>query len=59
MRELWSFKRAARCKNVQKLNMKKLLLAVSVQAQLGRYVDWDNYDMIDEIDKGLSKLLKK
>ena len=32
--------------------MKKLLLAVGVQAQLGRYVDWDNYDLIDEIDKG-------
>ena len=32
--------------------MKKLLLAVGAQAQLGRFVDWDNYDMIDEIDKG-------
>ena len=52
MRELWSFKRAACCKNAKKLIMKKLLLAVGAQAQLGRFVDWDNYDMIDEIDKG-------
>ena len=39
-------------KNQNFTKMKKLLLAVGVQAQIGRYVDWANYDLIDEIDKG-------
>ena len=56
MRELGSFKSSDNRKNAQKpefySKMKKLLLAVGVQAQLGRYVDWANYDLIDEIDKG-------
>ena len=37
--------------------MKLQFLTAAVQvsitnAQLGRYIDWDNYDLIDEIDKG-------